>query len=212
MTLWIILGAACVSFVIAATLNRLKDPPHLLGSYASNQNADETDLRNEMYEVFPIHFIDQAAIVRDSIISYTFRYSHVLEAQKLRDSLAILLASSGWRKLGGRLRRNVSEKLDLIMRVVQTATRASEESSVHGDRKSSNIEPNREIESLKSRCHVCLAMIAPLSAFHTSCLTWTWMLTRSEAVYQRQLVTSPRSTTAVIHSVNSASRQRFITM
>lgn len=59
-------------------------------------------------EIYPVHFIDQASIVRSSLISYTFRYNHVLDARKLRDSLVILLTTGDWKKLAGRLRQNVS--------------------------------------------------------------------------------------------------------
>ncbi|KAI1128166.1 hypothetical protein F5Y10DRAFT_277561 [Nemania abortiva] len=56
-------------------------------------------------EVYPVHFIDQAGLVRSSLISYTFKYDYVLDAAKLHDSLAMLLSSGKWRKLGGRLRQ-----------------------------------------------------------------------------------------------------------
>lgn len=59
-------------------------------------------------EVFPVHPLDQAGIVRASVISYTFRYDDVLDAEKLRTSLVGLLEMEGWRKFGGRLRLNVS--------------------------------------------------------------------------------------------------------
>lgn len=59
-------------------------------------------------EVFPVHPLDQAGIVRSSVISYTFRYDDVLDADKLRSSLVSLLEIEGWRKFGGRLRLDVS--------------------------------------------------------------------------------------------------------
>lgn len=62
---------------------------------------DETDI------IFPIHFVDQAGIIRASIINYTFRFNDVLEPEKLHDSLVKLLRIEGWRKLGGRLRKDV---------------------------------------------------------------------------------------------------------
>jgi len=65
----------------------------------------------ELDTIYPVHFIDQAAIVKSSLISYTFRYDHVLDTKRLRDSLALLLGSGDWRKLGGRLRQNVSDTL-----------------------------------------------------------------------------------------------------
>lgn len=59
-------------------------------------------------EIFPVHLIDQAAIVRSSIINYTFHYDSVLDANRLRDTLLELIQIGDWRKLGGRLRLNVS--------------------------------------------------------------------------------------------------------
>lgn len=58
-------------------------------------------------DIFPVHFIDQGGIIRASIISYTFRYNDVLVPGKLHDALVKLLGTGEWRKLGGRLRRNV---------------------------------------------------------------------------------------------------------
>ncbi|TGJ83719.1 hypothetical protein E0Z10_g5030 [Xylaria hypoxylon] len=72
-----------------------------------------TNTSGQSDEIYPVHFIDQAAVVRSSLISYTFRYDHVLDAQKLRESLAMLLASGNWRKLGGRLRKNRDGKLEI---------------------------------------------------------------------------------------------------
>ncbi|KAI1305536.1 hypothetical protein F5Y03DRAFT_406398 [Xylaria venustula] len=64
-------------------------------------------------EIYPVHFIDQASIIRSSLISYTFRYDQGLDAVKLCDSLMILLESKEWRKLGGRLRTNKDGKLEI---------------------------------------------------------------------------------------------------
>lgn len=58
-------------------------------------------------EIFPVHFIDQAGLIRASIISYTFRYNDVLDPEKLHDSLVKLLGIGDWRKFGGRLRLDV---------------------------------------------------------------------------------------------------------
>lgn len=58
-------------------------------------------------EIYPVHFIDQGGIIRQSIINYTFRYDAVLDDGKLRDSLVQLLEIGDWQKLGGRLRLNV---------------------------------------------------------------------------------------------------------
>lgn len=59
------------------------------------------------HETYPVHFIDPTPILRDSIITYTFRYNCILEPAKLHDALTRLLKAEDWRKLSGRLRRNV---------------------------------------------------------------------------------------------------------
>lgn len=59
-------------------------------------------------EVLPIHFIDQAAIIRKIVLNYTFRYDNVLDARTLHESLIQLVHTPGWRKISGRLRANVS--------------------------------------------------------------------------------------------------------
>ncbi|KAI1419591.1 hypothetical protein F5Y12DRAFT_777224 [Xylaria sp. FL1777] len=80
-------------------------------SLGVDANGEETS--EDQDEVYPVHSIDQATIVRTSICSYTFRYDVVLDAQKLHDSLALLLSSGDWRKLGGRLRENKNGKLEV---------------------------------------------------------------------------------------------------
>lgn len=57
---------------------------------------------------FPLHFMDQIALIPISIMNYTFRYEDVLDANKLHDSLTRLLEIGDWRKLGGRLCQDVS--------------------------------------------------------------------------------------------------------
>ncbi|KAL8780691.1 MAG: hypothetical protein Q9194_000794 [Teloschistes cf. exilis] len=74
-------------------------------------------------EVFPVHPLDQAGIVRSSVISYTFRYDDVLDADKLRSSLVSLLEIEGWRKFGGRLRLDANDKLEIHVPLRYTAER-----------------------------------------------------------------------------------------
>lgn len=42
------------------------------------------------------------------IAANTFRFNAAMEAQKLRDSLQRLFEMEGWKKLGARIRMNVS--------------------------------------------------------------------------------------------------------
>ncbi|KAI0905582.1 hypothetical protein F4823DRAFT_627725 [Ustulina deusta] len=55
-------------------------------------------------EIYPLYFLDNLAAARESVLSETLRYNHVLDAGKLRDGLARLIQHGDWRKLGGRLR------------------------------------------------------------------------------------------------------------
>lgn len=82
-------------------------PTQVLGVRSVDGVGDDETHRGDVDEIYPVHFIDQAAIVRSSLISYTFRYNHILNAGKLHDSLVMLLTHRDWRKLGGRLRQNV---------------------------------------------------------------------------------------------------------
>ena len=61
-------------------------------------------------DVFPVHFIDQAGLIRESIINYTFQFNDVLDAEKLHHSLVNLLGMGDWKKLGGRLRLDVRDR------------------------------------------------------------------------------------------------------
>lgn len=64
--------------------------------------------QDDEYEVYPAHFIDQGGLIRDVISNYVLRYDAVLDPTILHDSLAALLRTGDWRKLGGRLRLNVN--------------------------------------------------------------------------------------------------------
>lgn len=75
----------------------------LLGRTTSRQHT-ATD-----FEVVPVHFIDNAPIIRTSIISYTFRYQQQLDPQQLHSSLSTLLNIGEWKKLRGFLRKNVPD-------------------------------------------------------------------------------------------------------
>ncbi|POS72679.1 hypothetical protein DHEL01_v208932 [Diaporthe helianthi] len=79
------------------------------GTHETARGADNKAGVEEEDEVIPVHFIDQAAIVRTSIINYTFRYNEVLDPAKLHRGLAHLVEMPGWNKLGGRLRAVVSD-------------------------------------------------------------------------------------------------------
>ncbi|KAI1819739.1 hypothetical protein F4861DRAFT_525856 [Xylaria intraflava] len=55
-------------------------------------------------EVYPLYFIDNLAATRDSLLSETLRFNHVLDPGKLHSGLTRLLQHGDWRKIGGRIR------------------------------------------------------------------------------------------------------------
>lgn len=57
-------------------------------------------------DVYPMH--QQDFNFRKLIMACTLRFDHVLDANKLHVGLARLLETGDWKKLGGRLRHNVS--------------------------------------------------------------------------------------------------------
>jgi hypothetical protein len=58
--------------------------------------------------VVPVHRSDDKAVYRGLVIWQMFRFEEVLDPELLRKSLQTLLEHGNWRKLGARLRRNVS--------------------------------------------------------------------------------------------------------
>lgn len=59
-------------------------------------------------KVIPFNFVDNMKGWRMGIAANTFRFNAAMDAQKLRDSLQQLFEMEGWRKLGARIRMNVS--------------------------------------------------------------------------------------------------------
>jgi hypothetical protein len=59
-------------------------------------------------QVFPTHCFDDTVPNRHMVMCWTMRFEDVLDVEKLHASLARLLDIGDWRKLGGRLRLNVS--------------------------------------------------------------------------------------------------------
>ncbi|KAK2753455.1 hypothetical protein FQN54_007845 [Arachnomyces sp. PD_36] len=71
---------------------------------------DDDDLDDE---VFPIHFLDMIGITPHCTMGFTFQYDDVLDPEKLHGSLVRLLEMEGWRKMGGRLRRDKKGKPEI---------------------------------------------------------------------------------------------------
>lgn len=58
--------------------------------------------------IYPVYILDDTKTFRSILITWTLVFNDVLNADKLRSSLANLLETGDWRKLGGRLRLKVS--------------------------------------------------------------------------------------------------------
>jgi hypothetical protein len=58
-------------------------------------------------DVYPVHVLDDTKTFRSILIAWTLCFNDVLDADKLQLSLAKLLETGDWRKLGGRLRLKV---------------------------------------------------------------------------------------------------------
>src|SRR4051812_45991644 len=70
--------------------------------------SDSTPPVEDIHDVLPLHVLDDTAGNRSLFLAWTMRFDDVLDANMLHCSLVKLLQREGWRKLGGRLRLNVS--------------------------------------------------------------------------------------------------------
>lgn len=70
--------------------------------------------------VVPFRYWDDTALLRNAVVFNMTRYDVALDAEKLYDGLERLVARKGWRKLGGRLRKNVSKTAYLIRNMTET--------------------------------------------------------------------------------------------
>ena len=77
---------------------------HLLGVSSSKVSPPQI----ESDDVYPVHMLDDIKTFRDLAVIWTLRFNDVLDADKLHTSLSKLLEIGDWRKVGGRLRLNVS--------------------------------------------------------------------------------------------------------
>lgn len=58
--------------------------------------------------VVSMHHMDDSPINRSIVLMFMMRFDDVLDPEKLKDSLEKLLSRDDWRKLGARIRLNVS--------------------------------------------------------------------------------------------------------
>ncbi|VUC28947.1 unnamed protein product [Clonostachys rosea] len=64
-------------------------------------------------EVFPLHFIDRSASLRNPVHVSTWYFDDVLDGDKLYKSLDDLLHLGDWRKFGGRFRQDKGGKVEV---------------------------------------------------------------------------------------------------
>ncbi|KAL5627069.1 hypothetical protein FOBRF1_001412 [Fusarium oxysporum] len=74
--------------------------------------------------VYLTHMIDNASILKFLVMAWTMRFSDVLDAYKLHQSLSELLTIGDWNKLGGRLRNGHNKRGALEVHVPTTYTNA----------------------------------------------------------------------------------------
>lgn len=64
-------------------------------------------------QVIPVHFFDDHPIFRRVVLYNLLAFDEVLDVDQLRTSLERLVEKPTWRKLGGRVRKDVSSCLVL---------------------------------------------------------------------------------------------------
>lgn len=62
--------------------------------------------------VAPLRYWDDTVVVKSLVVFSMSRFDVALDAKKLYSSLERLISRKGWRKLGARLRKNVSRWLN----------------------------------------------------------------------------------------------------
>ncbi|KAI0010495.1 hypothetical protein F4779DRAFT_577118 [Xylariaceae sp. FL0662B] len=63
-------------------------------------------------QVLPLHFFENNLLVQGNNMAVSLVFDDVLDPEKLRQSLEGLVKREGWHRLGGRLRKNASGKIE----------------------------------------------------------------------------------------------------
>ncbi|KAJ5619831.1 hypothetical protein N7510_003815 [Penicillium lagena] len=63
--------------------------------------------------IMPVHYFDDTTLLRNSVQCWSLRFNDVLDPEMLRASLSQLLEREGWCKLGGRIRLNTKQELEI---------------------------------------------------------------------------------------------------
>ncbi|XXG99036.1 hypothetical protein Hte_005370 [Hypoxylon texense] len=62
--------------------------------------------------VLPLHFFENSLLVHGNNMAVSLVFDEVLDPEKLRQSLEGFVKREGWQRLGGRLRKNASGKIE----------------------------------------------------------------------------------------------------
>ncbi|KAJ5986654.1 hypothetical protein N7451_011019 [Penicillium sp. IBT 35674x] len=71
----------------------------------------------------PVYYFDDTPLLRNIVQCCTLRFNDILDPEMLQSSLSLLIEREGWRKLGGRIRLNTEQKLEIHVPHVFTADR-----------------------------------------------------------------------------------------
>lgn len=64
--------------------------------------------------VLPLHFFENSLLVQGNNMAVSLVFDEVLDPEKLRVALDGLVKRKGWERLGGRLRKNVSNNDNIV--------------------------------------------------------------------------------------------------
>ncbi|KAL2845273.1 hypothetical protein BJY01DRAFT_247747 [Aspergillus pseudoustus] len=73
----------------------------------------------------PVYYFDDTPLLRNSVQCWTLQFNDILDPDMLRVSLSRLIEREGWRKLGGRIRLNTEQKLEIHVPQTFTAERSA---------------------------------------------------------------------------------------
>ena len=90
------------------TLSRLRSALGLKGQR-------EAPARVPTDQILPVHFLDDTDMNREYICTWTMSFQDILDADKLATSLSRLAEIGDWKKIGGRLRLNVSSSQSMCV-------------------------------------------------------------------------------------------------
>ncbi|KAJ5734371.1 Transferase [Penicillium malachiteum] len=74
-------------------------------------------------KIVPLHFFEDSLLVQGNNMAVSLVFEEVLDPEKLRSSLEGLVKKEGWQRLGGRLRKNASGKIEWHIPLNFTAER-----------------------------------------------------------------------------------------